>query len=153
MKRKCTRQSVEKEEALFPGPGTHCLFVCNVCLCVFPRRRRELKTENSNSFHLHLFACCEMNYATDRLDRQSREGGQSLLEDFEQASTSRNHSLLARICRNVGWNRHAVYHSALSWMETPNSWESAGEVSEMYIHTLSFEKNALTHFFLYPNGY
>lgn len=49
-----------------------------------------------------------MNYAEDRSDRKGR--GNDIFDDFVQAIEKRDHRLLGRTLRDVGWVRHAIFH-------------------------------------------
>jgi hypothetical protein len=90
-----------------------------------------------------------MNYAKDRLDRRSRhpDGTDSLYQDFchglfrsvtassssssSSSSFTINHELVGRTLRDVGWNRHAVYHYAQAWCENPSCLKAAGDYCQM----------------------
>lgn len=91
-----------------------------------------------------------MNYAEDRLDRRARflnddkesgsgrgGGGDSpstLWKDYCHAlstKNNKNHELLGRTLRDIGWNRHAVFHYALAWCEAESSSPSPSSSSPL----------------------
>lgn len=79
-----------------------------------------------------------MNYADDRLDRRARfeedGGANSLWRDFWYAlaaTPTSNHELLGRTLRDIGWNRHALFHYAIHWYENPHLPRACGDFAQM----------------------
>eukprot|EP00977_Amphora_coffeiformis_P021412 scaffold9298_cov150-Amphora_coffeaeformis.AAC.1 len=74
-----------------------------------------------------------MNYAEDRLDRRARfeEGDISLWKDYCHALAAQDDELLARTLRDVGWNRHALFHYARCWCKDPESEKACGDFAQM----------------------
>ena len=74
-----------------------------------------------------------MNYAVDRLDRRTRHprGVNGLFQDYQQGLQEQDQELVARTLRDVGWNRHAVYHAAQRWMLHPESSDAAGDYAQL----------------------
>lgn len=70
-----------------------------------------------------------MNYAQDRLDRRARNGDIQI--DYKKALQTKDHSLLATTLRDVGWNRHALFHYAQAWMQSDEDPIAAGDYAQM----------------------
>lgn len=74
-----------------------------------------------------------MNYAEDRLDRRARFAPgekNALYQDYQHTLATDDQELLARILRDVGWNRHAVYHYARRWYQEPGSEQACGDLAQ-----------------------
>jgi hypothetical protein len=94
-----------------------------------------------------------MNYATDRMDRASRnrQGLEGLWKDYRDALGERpnldgirsgtrscrppcrpaDHALLARTLCSLGWNRHAVHHYCCALEDDPRSLQALGDYVQM----------------------
>ena len=74
-----------------------------------------------------------MNYAVDRLDRRARhaQGANALWKDYCDGIAKTDHELIGRTLRDVGWNRHAVYHYGQQWCLHPSSEKAASDYAQM----------------------
>jgi hypothetical protein len=69
-----------------------------------------------------------MNYAEDRLDRQARDDPERL---WCHCCSLTTHGKLATLWRNIGWNRHAVFHYSQAITQHQNHNHHVGDYAQM----------------------
>jgi len=74
-----------------------------------------------------------MNYADDRRDRRARweNSHDDIYQDYVKALKDHDPELLGRTLRDMGWNRHALFHYAQAWAMNPSSPERCGDFAQM----------------------